>query len=231
MKHEDLIGKYNLDKSKLLTLYSYIVSFLSGKGVKVSYTNLENIIETDIYRVERAIREEDKHHESCVSDGMELWQHEDMEDIGGITGRLYDILHVGCGHLYQWSANGTSNLKFSGDNAWHVGSTFYLGKSEEEIQQVWNYEAEAGVLALANLKNILQQNNFDKEFSENCIRLFNDYMNTDLEYITSFYRTGEVKNFFAKWQYNSKPLPEININFPLQIQRRTNKCIALIGVR
>src|SRR5437868_4582829 len=84
MKQEDLILKYKLEREKLFTLYDCIVSFLNKNGVKVSFANLEHIIETDIYKVERTIKEEDKHHESCVSDGKELWQHENMEDVGGI---------------------------------------------------------------------------------------------------------------------------------------------------
>jgi len=231
MKHQDLIARYGLNEPELHTLYKSIVSFLNEKGVKVSFTNLEGIVETDIYKMERAVKPEDKHHESCISDGMEVWQHEDMEDIGGICGRLYDILHVGCGHLYQWSANGTSGLQFAGENAWKVGSTFYLKRPEEEIKLVYKYEQEAGILALANLKLILKKYNFSKEFSEKVILLFNDYLQTDLEYITSFYRTAAVENFFDKWQFNATALPEVEINFPLNIVRRTNKCVALIGAR
>jgi len=231
MTHNNLIEQYSLNKGELITLYDNIVSYLQEKGVIVSYINLEPIVETDIYRVDRQIKEADKHHESCISDGSEVFLHYDMEDVGGICGRLYDILHVGCGHLWQWSANENSGLKFYGDNAWKVGSTFYLDKPEEEIQLVYNYEREAGIIAVANLKIILQQYNYSPKFSDTLIRLFNDYMNTDLEYITSFYRTGKVKNFFENWQYQSTALPQMQVNFPLHINRRTNKCIALIGVR
>jgi hypothetical protein len=231
MTHEDLVIKYNLNKKNLLSLYENIVSFLQNKGVNVSYINLEHLIETDIYKVERLIEETEKHHESCISDGAEVFLHEDIEDVGGICGRLYDILHVGCGHLWQWSSNGNNNLKFFGENAWEIGSTFYLGKSKEEIDTVWHYELEAGIIALSNLKIILNQCNYTEEFNKNIIQLFNDYMQTDLEYITSFYRTGQTKNFFENWIYNSQKIPNINIDFPLNIVRRTNKCVALIGVR
>jgi hypothetical protein len=231
MTHNHLIEQYNLNRDHLLSLYDNIVSFLNEREVEVSYIDLERIVETDIYKIDRQIDEKDKHHESCIADGSEVFLHYDMEDVGGICGRLYDILHVGCGHLWQWSASEESGLEFYGDKAWKIGSTFYLGRPEEEIQMVYDYEKEAGVIAMANLKLILKQFHYSEVFSENTISLFNDYMNTDLEYITSFYRTYQVKNFFEKWQYKAAALPEISVNFPLKIKRRTNQCIALIGVR
>jgi hypothetical protein len=225
MTHNNLIEQYGLNKADLISLYDNIVSFLEAKGISVSYIDLEKVVETDIYKVDRQIqvKEEDKHHESCISDGAEVFLHYDMEDVGGICGRLYDILHVGCGHLWQWSANKKSGLQFYGNASWKVGSTFYLGKPEKQIQMVYNYEREAGIIAVANLIIILKQNNYTQEFVQRVTTLFNDYMNTDLEYITSFYRTGTVKDFFANWQYQSSPLPETQVDFPLHINRRTNK--------
>ena len=231
MTHEDLILQYGLDKEMLFALYDKIVDFLNEKGIKVTYIDLEPVVESDIYKMDRELKKEDKHHESCISDGMEVYLHHDMEDIGGICGRLYDILHVGCGHLWQWSANGESNLKFKGDNAWKVGSTYYLKASDDKLMEVWNYEEEAGLLALANLKLILKKYEFEKSFTQKVIKFFNDYLKTDLDYITSFYRTGLVKNFFENWQYNSVDLPKISLNFQLHAMRRTNKCIALINKR
>ncbi len=231
MTHQDLIKQYGLDKELLLTLYDRIVEFLNEKGVKITYINLEPIVESDIYKIDRQIKAEDKHHESCLSDGMEVYLHHDMEDIGGICGRLYDILHVGCGHLWQWSANRGSNLKFKGDQAWTIGSAYYLGANDEDLRVVWDYEEEAGILAFANLKLILNKYKFDEEFSKKVSQFFNDYLKTDLEYITSFYRTGQVKNFFEKWQLNSTELPKISLDFTLNIMRRSNKCIALLNLR
>lgn len=99
--HEDLVIHYCLDKNTLFTLYDCIVSFLEEKGVILSYENLDPVVEIDIYATDRVFDEKEKHHESCLSDGQTVWLHDDLEDVGGITGRLYDILHVGCGHLYQ----------------------------------------------------------------------------------------------------------------------------------
>ncbi len=231
MTHDDLIIQYKLDKKKLHRLFDKIVEFLEDKGVTITYTDLEPIVEPDIYVIDRELKNEDKHHESCISDGMEIYLHSCLEDIGGICGRLYDILHVGCGHLYQWSASDDSHLEFKGDKAWSIGSTYHLHAGEDKLREVWNYESEAGVLALENLKKILRQYKFDKTFSKKMIRFFNDYLKTDLNYITSFYRTGITQNFFDDWQYNSLTLPMINLDFKLHIKRRTNKCIALINVR
>ena len=231
MTHSDLISHYRLDKQMLHVLYDRIVDFLGEKGVNVTYKNLEPVIESDVYGMTDAIKPADKHHESCLSDGREIYLHDNMEDIGGICSRLYDILHMGCGHVWQWSAQTESNLKFYGEHAWSIGSTYYLGASEDKLKEVWDYEEEAGALALANLELVLKKYDFNKDFAENIVGFFNDYLKTDLDYITSFYRTKKVANFFDGWQFNARPLRVISPDFKLYIQRRTNNCIALINVR
>ncbi len=231
MTYEELALKYLLSQESLSVLYSHIVSFLIEKGVKISYIDLEHIVETDIYKLDREIEKKDQHHESCISDGAEVFLHINMEEVGGICGRIYDLLHVGCGHLWQWSADASSGLRFYGNAAWEIGSVFYLHRPEDEIQQVWRYEREASLLALANLKLILKLHQCDAQLSQAFIMFFNDYLQTDLEYITSYYRSGKVKDFLAQWKFGSEPLPVIQMDFPIEIKERRNKCVGLISVR
>lgn len=228
MKHNELIERYNLNEGELFILFDDIVSFLKGKSVNINFINLEPIVETDIYKVDKSFKDEEKHHETCISDGADVFMHNDIDDIGGIGSRLYDILHVGCGHLWQWSSNKQSGLKYYGGYSWKIASRFYLGADEKDLETVWGYEREAGIIAVANLKLILKNKNFNEEFKKNVVRFFNDYMNTDLKYITDFYKTGTVKDILEEWQFDSPLLPEIDLNFPIHISRRSNKCIALI---
>ena len=79
MTHESLIAKYSLEKDKLLFLYDCIACFLKERGVSISYINLEPVVETDIYKIDREIKDDEKHHESCISDGKEIYLHYDME--------------------------------------------------------------------------------------------------------------------------------------------------------
>jgi NitT/TauT family transport system ATP-binding protein len=232
IKHLDLntslLEKYNLKEQDVNILVDDIYLFLKNLGIGIIQSNLDRIVETDIYKVDRVIKDEDKHHETCISDGLDIWIHNDINDVGGVCGRLYDLLHVGCGHLWQWSANENSGLKFWGDNAWHIGSKFYLGANEDTLKVVYEYEREAGELAMANLNLILKNNKYSPDFRYNISKLFTDYLQTDLEYITNFYRTGIVKNIHDNWKLNANKVEHIHIDFELNPVRRSNKCLALI---
>lgn len=86
---------------------------------------VETSIYSECYHVDRALKDEDAHHETCVSDGLEVWLHDEVEHVGGECSRLYDLLHVGCGHLVQWAAGPESGLEFFGDEAWLMASTLF----------------------------------------------------------------------------------------------------------
>ena len=210
-----------------------------GWGVQVKYLSLEGVIEDliedavreNIYKMDRTVRDDNRHHETCVSDGADVWMHDDLGEIGGITGRLYDLLHVGCGHLWQWSADERSGLRFFGDAAWEIGSISHLGASKEELEMVRAYEREAGELAMANLRYILAINAFPEEFVRSFCRFFRDYLNTDLDYIVNYYITGKALPFFDRWKMGSPELRAVELGFPMTIKRRSNKCIALVSRR
>jgi len=231
----NLILQYNLDPAEVAALDSEIRAFLATHGVEVSLASLERVVEQDVYsevyRINRALAEDEGHHETCVSDGKTVWIHDQIEHVGGECSRLYDMLHVGCGHLFQWAAGRESGLSFYGDEAWEMASKFFLKAPEPEIQRVWRYEREAAQLASGNLARILEQGRFSSRFREAFACMFNDYAATDLEYITAFYRTGEVRSIFDQWQRGAAVIPSIQSDFRIQPIRRSNRCIPLLSKR
>lgn len=226
----NLLAEYGITESQLQELFECVVTFLEKKGIVVTYTNLEPVIEEDVYKVIRDSNSSDgeSHHETCISDGKEIWLHNDLEDVGGIAGRLYDILHVGCGHLWQWSANEKSTFVFNGDKAWEMGARTFLFAPDTELQEVRAYEKEASKISIQNLKNIFVGSKLSKSFQDSFIQFHNDYCVTDLHYIIDYYNTGEVKPFFDNWIKGAPLLPFINTGINLSISRRKNKCVSLI---
>jgi hypothetical protein len=228
----NLTSTYNLDPIEIDNLQAAIMQFLRRHGVDVVMRSLEPVIETavygEVYRVERAVQPDDAHHETCVSDGLTVWAHDEIEQLGGECSRLYDLLHVGCGHLFQWAAGADSGLEFYGDQAWAMASTFYLRAEAKLIDRVWRYEREAARLANGNLDQILEEWQFSSGFKHNVARMFNDYAVTDLAYITAYYRTGEVRSIFENWCRNADRIPPLRATFPVRPIRRTNRCVALL---
>ncbi len=222
---------YSLTEYDLFKLHDYIISYLGDQGITVTLRNLEEVVETEVYRVTETRTSQEKHHESCISDGLEVYLHNDLEEVGGICSRVYDLLHVGCGHVWQWSANSKSGLRFYGSEAWRIASIFFLGKTDREINLVREYEKEAGILAISNLEIVLQQSDFRPEFRESCRKFLNDYVQNDLEYIIDYYRTGEVKNFFNGWKFELPELAPVDVSFTIDPVRRSNKCVSLISLR
>lgn len=220
--------KYNFRDDELLVLLEEIVNYILSKGVKITYANLEPVIETNVYTISRSIKPEDEHHETCISDGKEIWLHNDLEDVGGIMGRIYDLLHVGCGHLWQWSATAESGFEFYGDYAWEFGSQSFLFATASKISEVWRYEEEASRICMQNLAIILSEKIFTNSFKNKFLDFFNDYCVTDLHYITNYYKTGKVLGFYDDWKFDADKLPTINANISLKNKRRSNKCIPLI---
>lgn len=232
----DLISEYQLERADIDLLMRSIESFLQTFGVRTTFVDMGPVIETKlhgVYQVSRAHAEEDAHHETCVSDGLDVWMHDEIEHVGGECSRLYDLLHVGCGHLFQWAADSTSGLKFFGDEAWAMASRSFLRAPSEEIELVWEYEREAAQLANGNLARILALDgwSFSPGFGGRVQRMFNDYAVTDLDYITTYYRTGEVRSIFDAWRRDSRRIPPIALDFSVRPVRRSNKCVALLSRR
>ena len=159
-----ILKKYNLENRQLHYLFDKVSELLVQKGFSIHFQNLEPIVETEIYRINRELDTKDEHHETCLSDGKNIWLHDNIEDSGGIEGRLYDILHVGFGHAWQWAASSDSGYKYFGQIAWNMATEFYLFKPEDQIQLARDYEEEASKLSYMNLKTVLNLEGFTSSF-------------------------------------------------------------------
>lgn len=236
---ETILRQYNLNAQELTKLFDCIVSRLENDGITVQFSDLGPVIETNIYMSDMLARvdqhkaeqaQEQGHHETCVSDGQTVFLHHDLEDVGGITGRLYDILHVGLGHAYQWGAGETDGLRFYGDAAWDIGSRFFMFASEKELDVVRAYEKEGSRVALGNLQKIFRENAFSDGFVKEYTRFFIDQATTDLDYIIDYYRTGEARHFFENWHGSSSLLP-LDICTPIAAKKREKPAVPLISRR
>ncbi|MDI9336792.1 MAG: hypothetical protein QM539_00030 [Alphaproteobacteria bacterium] len=228
MNHKNLLDSYHVSEEDCHELFNQIIKYLNSKNVIVSFINIEQDLNTSGYEKKKSLKNEDKHIITTVSNGGEVFMCTDIDYVGGIGSRLFDILHVGCGHIWQWSASEESGLEFYGFYSWEIATKFYLNANEEELKLVWRYEREAGILAIQNLKNILETCHFNDVFKNNILRYLTDYTNSDLKYISDFYKTGIVKGLLSQWQFDSEALPEIQINFPLNVISRSNTTIPLI---
>jgi hypothetical protein len=96
------------------------------------------------------------HAETCTSDGKTIYLHNQLKDHGGILTRIYDVMHMGCGHLIQRGSDENQGLKRYGDNARGIGSVFHLGADKSTLDDVQKYELEAGQLGVSFITRELQ---------------------------------------------------------------------------
>lgn len=228
-----ILKKYGIEDADLESLTEEVRRLVESTGIEVRFVDLRAVIEQDILGTD-AVAEQlgsdtgEKHHETAISDGRTLYLHDELEEFG-LAGRLYDLLHMGAGHVWQWSSTADSGLEFHGDIGWELGSKFHLGATEEVLQQVYRYERESSCIAMGNLDMILTHDQVhDDEWKARMRRFLNDYLSTDLDYIVDYYRTGRVYDFTARWQRHAPQLPAIAPRFTITPKQRDNLCIPLI---
>ena len=220
---------YQLKDYHLELLYEKILARVVTNGATITISDLSRVIEEKVLLDPDCELPEGVHHETAISNGVDIFLHFQMED--GLIGRIYDLLHLGIGHFTQWNGTIKSDLQFYGENAWQVATKSYLGASPCEIEIAEAYELEAGKIALGNLEEILlNATDFSKVTAKNILRFFNDYINTDIEYIINYYHSGILPNFFGCWKFNSKKIPSLTVSkHTIKSPReRINKCLPLV---
>lgn len=221
--------KYGLNEKTLSVFYDLLVKFVENNGGIIKYVSLEKVIETEIYDVNPELLKGVDHHETAISNGLEIFLHDDLDEVG-FEARIYDLLHVGLGHFWQWNAGVESDLKFYDDIAWEFANKFYLGSPDTEIAKVRAYEEEAGTIALSLARKILKDaSHIMPVHREALLRFYNDYLLTDLDYITHFYKSGELPEIETVWKYSTIMLPEIYVDFSINPRKRDGKCIPLVS--
>lgn len=220
--------EYGLNEKTLLKFYKLLEDFVKSNGGIIKYVNLEKVIEMEIYDVNPELFKGVEHHETAVSNGLEIFLHEDLEEVG-IEARVYDLLHVGLGHFWQWNAGANSDLDFYDDIAWEFANKFYLGSSDSDIAEVIEYEKEAGIIALSLARKLLKKAPHISPAHKNALlRFYSDYLRTDLDYLEHFYKSGELPEIETVWKRSSM-LPSRYVDFPINPKKRDDKCIPLIS--
>jgi hypothetical protein len=212
--------QYNVWDNDLFRVFHAIEDHVIASGIHVEIVNLSNA--TDSWE------QDADHAETCTSDGLTIYLHNQLADHGGIATRIYDILHMGCGHLIQWWATETSGLERYGDKAREIGSVFHGDSSEQVLQDVERYEFEAWRLGISYLTKIIDTLALDGD-KQDIIQMYSDYVRTDKDYIIDYYRTWKSKNFFASRQCD-QPIVDL-IPVPIDFTPKQRTTIQLWLVR
>lgn len=181
----DVINFYQLSANQFKILLVAVEHYLKDNGVNIYEANLETSIEFESL-VPKGIK---LHHETAISDGKSIYVRRNMNDAGGCLGRVYDLLHLGLGHYTQWNiTEPCDEIEFQGDLSWAIATTPYMGASKGDLELVYRYEFEAANIYLRHLDCILEDLGITNEVKQRFVGFYNDYSNTDLEYILMFYK-------------------------------------------
>lgn len=227
----DVLARYDLKKEDVSIVFNAVVSKAKEIGVEVIITDLSHVKEVEVFRDSLGIEPKDDHYETCVTDGKTVYMHNRDEKTGGVAGQLYDVLHVALGHLWQWGSDQKGGLQFFGNFAFELGTIFYLGANEKQLDIVREYEREGSVIAFTNLLKILESLDLPHATKVSIKHFVSDYMHTDLWYIIDYYRNGIEKPFYECWKYNQPMISEINLPAELNLVKRNAPAIPLISNR
>lgn len=90
-----ILDHYKVKEQDLFRVCNALIALCEKNGVKIILTDMSKFTEND--------GDQDADHiETCTSDGEVVYLHNHLADHGGILTRIYDILHMGCGHIVQW---------------------------------------------------------------------------------------------------------------------------------
>lgn len=218
---KSVLEYYNVSERDLDTIYRAFEGQCKKYLIEVLTVNLTWMKEENEW-------EDADHSETCTSDGKTIYLHNQLSDHWGIMTRVYDIMHMWCGHLIQRWAKENSGLEYYGDKARKIGSVFHMWASDDLLLKVSNYELEAGILWVQHLREIIKEVILQDSDTESIIQLYSDYVQTDHEYIIDYYRTGKSSNFFKNRKFNQELLPEINLPIVIDIQKRSDIEIWLV---
>jgi len=195
---KEILEHYGVSEEDLHRLYQGLEKLCEKNGIKVVMTDMSK-------NVEENNGEEADHFETCTSDGEKVYLHNQLQDHGGIMTRVYDIMHMGCGHMIQRAAQQQSGLDRYGDKAWAIGSVFHMGADAHKLREVGEYEMEASELALQCVRDVLAHTLTDGP-AENIVKLYSDYIRSDNHYILDYYKTGKSTNFFDGREFDQTPV-------------------------
>ncbi len=211
LSFREIASKYNIKEVDLHKTYTILENMAGDLGINLEYSDLSKFIEDEHYGNE--VEEEDKHAETARSDGKTLLMEQRLELAEGIEGRLYDLMHVGFGHMVQWSSNSDSMI-LGAEEAWAIGYRNHDVSPDQVLELVKLYEFEGGVLGIQKLKEALEQTDLEDVVKVNITQFFTDLASADREFIMGHYR-GSHEPLSAFWTVgNTRPddfkFPEVD---------------------
>jgi hypothetical protein len=205
LSKEDTLKHYDIDEHNLFLVYEALEKKARVSGIDIEYADISTFSEDEYYKNEHADDPEHvKHAETARSDGKILLLEKDIEKAGGITGRMYDLLHLAFGHMVQWSSNDTAML-LTREESWAIGYRNHDTSPDRVIDMMSFYELEAGMQGVEALRQILDGMTFSEDQKERITQYFANYVYCDSSYIIQHYR-GNHESFQKFWKFG-QPIP------------------------
>ena len=90
---QEILEHYRVAEHDLFRLFTAFEELVKNNGMDVEIVDLSHVEDSDT--------DDTDHAETCTADGKTIYLHNQLKDHGGILTRIYDIMHMGCGHLIQ----------------------------------------------------------------------------------------------------------------------------------
>lgn len=193
---------YKIDETILYELYGYLEKRAIKSGIDIHYVDMSQFSEDVFYENDHeGDLEHENHAETARSDGQELLLEKDLKKIGGIQGRIYDLIHLAFGHMIQWSVDG-DELLLTREEAWNIGYRNHDVSPDSVLDMVRLYEFEAGMMGVQAIRRELDIMQISEQVKDRIIQYFTDYVYCDRDYIIQHYR-GNHKAFQSFWKFGN----------------------------
>jgi len=218
--------KYIIDERLLFLVYTKLEKKAIELGVIVEYADMSGFSEDDLYENNQIETDHKKHAETARSDGKTLLLEKNLENAGGIQGRIYDLMHLAFGHMIQWSSEDSKLLLYR-QEAWSIGYRNHATSPDIVIDMMSFYEFEAGMQGIEILHEVLDSMNISQDQKERILQYFIDYAYCDRSYIIQHYR-GNHEPFQKFWKFGQAISPRESIPLIEEFIKRHTVEIGLI---
>ena len=211
------IEQYGISEQTIHVLYDAVEKRAREIGIQLEYWDLTGLVEDVLYKND--VDANETHSETARSDGKWLFLEQDLVKTGGIISRLYNLLHVGFGHMTQWSTT-DPDMAFTKEQAWALGYRNHDKSPESVLEAMQVYEFEAGMVGIIALQQIgASLPNITPEELERVVQFFTDFTHADNQFIIDHYRgkKSKVESYFIPGQTPPRLLTAPKI--PAYLQR------------
>jgi len=190
---DQLMRSHNVSSTTMEKLNKDIQQLIKNDmGIPIYFYDSELLKELsgDVYRINRKLRAIPAEGiDTCKADTTGVYLEEDIEQVGGICGRTFDLVHIS-GHISQWKID---------PDSYQFGTEDYYGVPAKKAE-VLEYEKKAMNYSLKNLENVLTNYNLKEKI--NITKLFHLLSVKDIEYVLQLVE-GKTEVFFkGDWSIN-----------------------------